>query len=519
MTASPPLPVPAATLRADAPATARVRRFDRLDAWRGVAIVWMACFHFSFDLNMYGFLRPAQNFLSDPFWTGQRACIVSLFLLGAGASQAIAVDAGQTWRRFWRRWAQIAACALLVSLATLQMFPHSWISFGVLHGIAVMLIALRALGAWLPPQRLARSPVAFAGVALVALGAWTLHDVVQAPFFDTRLTNWVGLVTRLPVTEDFVPVFPWLGMMLAGYLVASLLLVHGRALIAGAVPVAVRPLAVLGRWSLSFYMLHQPILLGSLLLFQNGFPMSARILFGFHAITVRMKTAPQSIIELHVESNRRDARMRQFVERARESDIRIIETDGDRLDKLASTTRHQGVVARVEVVAMPHSLDEVVESIEGPPLLLVLDGVTDPHNLGACLRVADGAGAHAVVAPKDHAVGVNGTVAKVASGAAETVPYIMVTNLARTLNELKDFDIRIIGTSDDAEHTLYDIDLAGPVAFVLGSEGDGMRQLTRKTCDELVRIPMAGAVESLNVSVAAGVCLFEAMRQRMKAAV
>jgi 23S rRNA (guanosine2251-2'-O)-methyltransferase len=244
-----------------------------------------------------------------------------------------------------------------------------------------------------------------------------------------------------------------------------------------------------------------------------------RVLFGFHAITVRMKTAPKSVIELHVESNRRDARMRSFVDRAREAGIKIIETDGDRLDKLAGTTRHQGVVARVEVVAMPHSLDEVVESIEGPPLLLVLDGVTDPHNLGACLRVADGAGAHAVVAPKDHAVGVNATVAKVASGAAETVPYLMVTNLARTLNELKDFDIRIIGTSDDAELTLYDIDLSGPVAFVLGSEGEGMRQLTRKTCDQLVRIPMAGAVESLNVSVAAGVCLFEAMRQRLKAAV
>ena len=246
---------------------------------------------------------------------------------------------------------------------------------------------------------------------------------------------------------------------------------------------------------------------------------SPRVLFGFHAITVRMKTAPKSVIELHVESNRRDARMRSFADRAREAGIKIIETDGERLDKLAGTSRHQGVVARVEHVAMPHSLDEVVESIEGPPLLLILDGVTDPHNLGACLRVADGAGAHAIVAPKDHAVGVNATVAKVASGAAETVPYIMVTNLARTLNELKDFDIRIIGTSDDAEQDLYDLDLTGPVAFVLGSEGDGMRQLTRKTCDQLVRIPMAGAVESLNVSVAAGVCLFEALRQRTKAAV
>ena len=245
---------------------------------------------------------------------------------------------------------------------------------------------------------------------------------------------------------------------------------------------------------------------------------SPRILFGFHAITVRMKTAPKSVIELHVEANRRDARMRSFVDRAREFDIKIVETDGERLDKMAGNSRHQGVVARVEHVAMPHSLDEVVEAIEGPPLLLILDGVTDPHNLGACLRVADGAGAHAIVAPKDHAVGVNATVAKVASGAAETVPYIMVTNLARTLNELKDFDIRVIGTSDDAEQDLYDLDLTGPIAFVLGSEGDGMRQLTRKTCDQLVRIPMAGAVESLNVSVAAAVCLYEALRQRTKAA-
>jgi 23S rRNA (guanosine2251-2'-O)-methyltransferase len=165
-------------------------------------------------------------------------------------------------------------------------------------------------------------------------------------------------------------------------------------------------------------------------------------------------------------------------------------------------------------VAQHHSLDDVLDGVEGPPLLLVLDGVTDPHNLGACLRVADGAGAHAVVAPKDHAVGLNATVAKVASGAAETVPYLMVTNLARTLNELKERDIWVIGTSDQADKTLYDLDLKGPVALVLGAEGPGMRQLTAKTCDELVRIPMQGAVESLNVSVAAGVCLYEALRQR-----
>jgi 23S rRNA (guanosine2251-2'-O)-methyltransferase len=243
---------------------------------------------------------------------------------------------------------------------------------------------------------------------------------------------------------------------------------------------------------------------------------SARILFGFHAITVRLKTAPKSIVELHVETDRRDARMRSFVERARGEGIRIVDSDAERLDKLAGASRHQGVVARVEPVKMPHSLDEVIENVEGAPLLLFLDGVTDPHNLGACLRVADGAGAHAVVAPKDHAVGVNATVAKVASGAAETVPYIMVTNLARTLGEVKEHAIRVIGTSDDADETLYDLDLTGPVAFVLGSEGDGMRQLTRKSCDQLVRIPMAGAVESLNVSVAAAVCLYEALRQRTK---
>ena len=246
--------------------------------------------------------------------------------------------------------------------------------------------------------------------------------------------------------------------------------------------------------------------------------MNPRVLFGFHAITVRLKTAPKSILELHVETNRRDARMRSFVERAREAGAKIVDSDNERLDKLAGNSRHQGVVARVEAVPMPHSLDDVVENIEGPPLLLVLDGVTDPHNLGACLRVADGAGAHAVVAPKDHAVGVNATVAKVASGAAETVPYLMVTNLARALNELKEYDIRIVGTSDDAEATLYDLDLTTPTAFVLGAEGEGMRQLTRKTCDTLVRIPMAGAVESLNVSVAAAVCLYEAHRQRRVAA-
>ncbi len=245
---------------------------------------------------------------------------------------------------------------------------------------------------------------------------------------------------------------------------------------------------------------------------------SPKVLFGFHAVGVRMKTAPQSIIEVYYEATRRDARMRQFLDRAKSAGVRLIEADGERLAKLAGSHGHQGVAARVEAVAQVHSLDELLEQLEADgiskPLLLVLDGVTDPHNLGACLRVADGAGAHAVIAPKDHAVGVDATVAKVASGAAETVPYFMVTNLARTLNELKERDIWIIGTSDDAPKTLYEVDLTGPTALVLGAEGDGMRQLTRKTCDELIGIPMMGAVSSLNVSVASGVCLYEALRQR-----
>jgi len=229
-----------------------------------------------------------------------------------------------------------------------------------------------------------------------------------------------------------------------------------------------------------------------------------------------VKTAPQSVIEIYFDPTRRDARMRQFVDRATEAGIRLIEADGPRLAKLSGGHGHQGVAARVSEIKMVHSLDELLEGIEKieSPLILVLDGVTDPHNLGACLRVADGAGAHAVIAPKDHAVGINATVAKVASGAAETVPYFMVTNLARTLNELKERNIWIIGTSDDAPKTLYQVDLKGPTALVLGAEGDGMRQLTRKTCDELISIPMCGGVESLNVSVASGVCLYEARRQR-----
>ncbi len=252
---------------------------------------------------------------------------------------------------------------------------------------------------------------------------------------------------------------------------------------------------------------------------------AAKILFGFHAVGVRLKTAPQSILEVHIDASRRDQRMRQFIARAQEAGVRLIESDGLRLSRLAGQHGHQGVVARVSAHQPIRSLDDLLDGLENQPsdaesqardpiLLLVLDGITDPHNLGACLRVADGAGVHAVIAPKDHAAGINAVVAKVASGAAETIPYFMVTNLARTLQELKERNIWVIGTSDDASESIYQTDLTGPIALVLGAEGQGMRQLTRKTCDALASIPMCGAVESLNVSVASGICLYEARRQR-----
>ena len=229
---------------------------------------------------------------------------------------------------------------------------------------------------------------------------------------------------------------------------------------------------------------------------------------------MRLKIAPQSVHEILIDATRRDARMRDFVNKSKEFGIKLIEADALRLAKLAGNHNHQGVVARVSEIVLNKSLDDLLDEVEGPPLILVLDGVTDPHNLGAVLRVADGAGAHAVIAPKDHAVGINATVAKVASGAAETVPYFMVTNLARTLNELKERNIWVLGASDDAPQTLYQADLKVPTAIVMGAEGTGMRQLTRKTCDGLISLPMRGAVESLNVSVASGICLYEAVRQR-----
>ena len=227
-------------------------RLERLDALRGVAIVWMAIFHFCFDLSHFKFIQ--QNFYTDPFWTLQRAMIVSLFMFVAGVGQAIALRQEPGWPRFWRRWAQIAACAVLVSLGSALMFPKSFITFGVLHGFAVMLIVIRlsaSAGAWL---------------WLAGLLAILLPQFVQHPWFDTRWTNWVGLVTRKPVTEDFAPLLPWLGVMWWGLASGRWVLARCPQWLTDPLPMGVSGLALLGRWSLSFYMVHQPALIGTLLL-------------------------------------------------------------------------------------------------------------------------------------------------------------------------------------------------------------------------------------------------------------
>lgn len=226
-------------------------RFDRLDALRAVAILWMAAFHFMFDLNHFGFIR--QNFYDDPVWTVQRSCIVSLFLFCAGLGQAVAWHQQQSWQRFWRRWAQVLGCALLVSAGSAVMFPRSFIYFGVLHGIAAMLLITRLSAGW------------GRWLWLAGLVAVLLPQLVQHPVFDSRWTNWTGLVTRKPVTEDYVPILPWLGVMWWGMAAGQWVLAHRSGWLTGPLPPGMRPLAVLGRWSLSFYMVHQPVLIGLLM--------------------------------------------------------------------------------------------------------------------------------------------------------------------------------------------------------------------------------------------------------------
>lgn len=245
--------------------------------------------------------------------------------------------------------------------------------------------------------------------------------------------------------------------------------------------------------------------------------MSLQMLAGFHAVQARLRHAAESIKELYLEEARRDKRMQNFIAQAEQAGARIIFADKARLDNMAKGVRHQGVVAMATEVTLAIDIEEVLDELEEngiAPLLLILDSVTDPHNLGACLRTADAAGAHAVIAPKDRAVGLNATVRRVASGAAETLPYITVTNLARTMRRLRERDIWLVGTDDQATESIHQVPGKRGMAWVMGAEGEGMRRLTRETCDELVSIPMLGAVESLNVSVASAVCLYETLRQR-----
>jgi uncharacterized membrane protein len=243
-------------------------RHARLDALRGVAMVWMAAFHFAFDLNHFGFLEPRQDFYRDPLWTVQRTAIVSGFLATAGASLALAVDAAQPLARFLRRWAQVVACALVVSLGSWWMFPQSFISFGVLHGIALMLLLARPLLAWPGSRSAVGEALLWGGAATALLLPW----FVAHPFFDSRLTNWIGLVTQPPRTEDFVPLLPWFGVLLAGALALRRLRAFDASWLEAPAPggAAGRALAALGRWPLTFYMLHQPVLIGALGLVPRG---------------------------------------------------------------------------------------------------------------------------------------------------------------------------------------------------------------------------------------------------------
>jgi 23S rRNA (guanosine2251-2'-O)-methyltransferase len=238
-----------------------------------------------------------------------------------------------------------------------------------------------------------------------------------------------------------------------------------------------------------------------------------RLIFGFHAVIAKLRHHPDAVKEIFLDASRHDKRAQDLSKHAALQGIKIHPVDSSRLEAMLPGARHQGVAARVEGGYKALHLDDVLDTLEMPPLLLILDGITDPRNLGACLRVADGAGAHAVIAPKDRAVGLTEAAIKTASGAAETVPYITVTNLARTLRALKEREIQVIGMAGEASQDIYEATWPKATAWVLGAEGEGMRRLTRENCDQHLKIPMAGSVESLNVSVAAGICLFEARRR------
>src|SRR5687768_9247660 len=232
------------------------QRFDSIDALRGVAIVWMTVYHFCFDLNHFGWIK--QNFYTDPFWTWQRTAIVSLFLFCAGLGQAVAVEQGQSWMRFWKRWAQVAGCALLVTAGSYWMYPKSFIYFGVLHGIAVMLIIVRLTAGWGRGLRLAGAiAIAVKPMASLAHSYWPELEFLNLPAW-----NWLGLISRKPITEDYVPLVPWLGAMWWGMAAGQWLLAHRPTVVQKPIPRGAGPLAWLGRWSLTWYMLHQPVLIG-----------------------------------------------------------------------------------------------------------------------------------------------------------------------------------------------------------------------------------------------------------------
>lgn len=240
------------------------------------------------------------------------------------------------------------------------------------------------------------------------------------------------------------------------------------------------------------------------------------IIYGLHAVQSVIRHQSETVKVLFYDKKRNDQRLMQVLEMAKKQGIHCTPTNKAQLDDKADGERHQGILIEAVDKQQNQSLNELIENLSEPAFLLVLDGVTDPHNLGACLRTAEAAGVHAVIYPKDKSAGINSTVRKVACGAAEVIPTYAVTNLARTLQEIQQLGVWVIGTAGEAEQSLYEMDLSGPMALVMGAEGDGMRRLTREHCDYLAKLPMAGTVSSLNVSVATGVCLFEMVRQRAK---
>ena len=239
-----------------------------------------------------------------------------------------------------------------------------------------------------------------------------------------------------------------------------------------------------------------------------------RVVAGFHAVTACLRHAPESIEALYVDGARRDGRMQQLLDRARAAGVRVTVSDAERLQRMAAGSTHQGVVALAGEAEMARSLDDILATVGAQTLLLLLDGVTDPRNLGACMRTAEAAGAQAVIVPRDRSASLTPVVAAAAAGAAETLPLIAVTNLARAMEEIREAGVWIVGAAGEAQRTVYEVDLTGPLAWALGAEGQGLRRLTREKCDWLASIPLQGRTGSLNVSVAAGVCLFETLRQR-----